>query len=427
MISEQVYIDSSYSQEHINHPTVCPLPCSARRTHSCSQIFTPTPDPVRRLHVRHFGVLLRSYIRPSHADVSSLEHLTRNSSRASSLGTMPISMIVATQISICLEDFLFSNFLVLLVLVILVLTRKGSERPAKILIFGLFFTTLCIFSHIFIDFFRVFKAQVMGSPSKSNAYLGNLTNPSFVAKSVILSCQVFIGDSINVWRLFVVSKRKYIHVVLPGLGMLGSLTCGILVAVTSAESSWPIIFDNHFIVPCAALTMYVNIHCTGMIIWHICSRQAYHCVNVPRTIWPAVSVVIESCLLYTTSLVVFIATFITKSNGQMAALDAIVPLVGIIYCLIILQIRYARWTRSDTSRVHTLQIQWPKRAARTPEECSRISGSIGPPLTVQITREVEQHLDSPPPTAKIGRGLESKEVSDKPLCTPSVLALVEVP
>ncbi|TFY70177.1 hypothetical protein EVG20_g2826 [Dentipellis fragilis] len=334
-------------------------------------------------------------------------------------------MIVATQISICLEDFLFSNFLVLLVLVVLVLSRKGSERPATTLIFGLFFTTTCIFSHILIDFFRVFRA-LRSSPSMSDAYLRNLTNPTFVAKSVIMSLQVFIGDSINVWRLFIVSKRKLLHIILPALGMLGSLTCGILVAVTSAEHSWPNIFDNRFIVPCVGLTMYVNIHCTGMIIWNICSTQAYH-INLSRTIWPAVSVVIESCFLYTTSLVVFIATFLTKSNGQVAAVDAIVPLVGIVYCLIILQTCYMRWIRSDTSHIHTLQIRWPKQKPRSPEEYSHISGSTGPPLTVQITREVEQHLDTPPPTAKIGRGLEPKEVSDMSIVTSSVLALVEVP
>ncbi|KAF9441585.1 hypothetical protein P691DRAFT_779751 [Macrolepiota fuliginosa MF-IS2] len=87
------------------------------------------------------------------------------------------------------------------------------------------------------------------------------------------------------------------------------------------------------------LTMGLNLCCTGAIVAKI-QWTKHRSATSSRTLFPVVAVIIESGAIYTTSVLGLLIAYLNNSNGQYAALDLVTPLVGVVYCLIVLQIRF---------------------------------------------------------------------------------------
>ncbi|KAA1468332.1 hypothetical protein DENSPDRAFT_848138 [Dentipellis sp. KUC8613] len=301
---------------------------------------------------------------------------------------MGISIVKAELLALCLEDFLFGIFATLAFMAIVVLLRRGPTTSKKTLLSALCCMILFATAHILIDFVRAFDAFVPADGSAA-AYFSNLADPVFLTKSAFMTMQVTFGDCVNIWRCWIVSGRRILPIVLPTVGMLGGFASGIAIIVTIAQaSSQDTIFDSakRWIMPYFILTMCVNIYCTAMILWIIFRNYNPHAVfgHTRR----AIAVIIESGSLYTASILGFLSAYFAQSNGQYPALDVVVPLVGIIYCLILLQTEYMHG--DGTNSIHTTRVEWPSRRRGSSGEPG-LPHYATSPLAIEITREVEQH------------------------------------
>lgn len=94
-----------------------------------------------------------------------------------------------------------------------------------------------------------------------------------------------------------------------------------------------------FITTFYGLTMLISLICTTLISWRI-----YHCRRSmsgdPAPLLPILIVVIEGGALYATSVLALLLAFLTGSNGQYPAMDIAPHIVGIVFCLIILQVHF---------------------------------------------------------------------------------------
>ncbi|TFY70180.1 hypothetical protein EVG20_g2825 [Dentipellis fragilis] len=320
---------------------------------------------------------------------------------------MGIGIVKAELLALCLEDFLFGIFATLAFMAIVVLLRRGPTTSKKTLLSALCCMIVFATAHILIDFVRAFDAFVPADGSAA-VYFANLADPVFLTKSAFMTMQVTFGDCVNIWRCWIVSGRRITPIVLPTVGMLGGFgkeydrivlhgsertmylaASGIAIIVTIAQaSSQDTIFDSakRWIMPYFILTMCVNIYCTAMILWIIFRNYNPHAVfgHTRR----AIAVIIESGSLYTASILGFLSAYFAQSNGQYPALDVVVPLVGIIYCLILLQTEYMHG--DGTNSIHTTRVEWPSRRRGSSGEPG-LPHYATSPLAIEITREVEQH------------------------------------
>jgi hypothetical protein len=134
--------------------------------------------------------------------------------------------------------------------------------------------------------------------------------------------------------------------------------------------------------------------------------------------WPIIFVIIESSALYALGVIAALVSFLSKTNGQYAAVDAIVPLVvsyalhlltlptlsltraqGIVFSLIILQIRFhisatssywsdgkptthaAVWGRPPASPANGEELEFPAR----PQSIQ---------MAVHVTKQTHTHVSS---------------------------------
>jgi hypothetical protein len=85
--------------------------------------------------------------------------------------------------------------------------------------------------------------------------------------------------------------------------------------------------------------MFVSVVCTISIAWQIYHTRRFMPGGLAALL-PVFIVVIESGALYATSVLALLISFLVRSNGEYIMLAIIPPIVGITFCLIILQVHF---------------------------------------------------------------------------------------
>lgn len=208
-------------------------------------------------------------------------------------------------------------------------------------------------AHVIIQFIRVlrfFHHPDRYPENSSVGYFENVADPLFIAKSVLYGIQTLLGDSVIIWRCYIVYDKRLILVALPLLFTIPALIAGVLILNIMSHllrADLPDIVNDgqkgqftkcltiYFV-----MTLLINIYCTGAIIWRIYSTSRFQ--RFFGKLRPTVIILVESGALYTSSIIAYLCTYLSSptSAGQWAALDIITPLVGIVFCLIILQAKF---------------------------------------------------------------------------------------
>ncbi|KAG1757224.1 hypothetical protein EDB19DRAFT_1900765 [Suillus lakei] len=300
---------------------------------------------------------------------------------------MGIPMDTAALLGLFLETFFYGVFLTLYWFTLFILLKKtGIQRqfllPAATLL-------LCIATaHLIIDFVRaleafIFKVDTIGA----NAYYSNFDSPLFVASTALCVTQTILADAIVVWRCYVLNNRSLL-VAVPGCIMLvvnvvtgyygvGSLSRARLLSnVPPADYGCIATFDT--------LTMVLSVTSTTLNAWRIYRTRHF----VPEgfaAFLPVFVVVIESGVFYSMSILMLLLTFFIGSNGQYTMLDIITPIVGITFCLIILQVHFDVGGNSPTEKpTEARSITTTLFRERGVQE-----GFSMDPMTVYIAEETE--------------------------------------
>ncbi|KAF9450590.1 hypothetical protein P691DRAFT_725649, partial [Macrolepiota fuliginosa MF-IS2] len=214
----------------------------------------------------------------------------------------------AELLALFLETIIYGVFLTCFVLLVAISFSNKDIRVANrrfILPVAALMMVLAT-AHLVIDFIRILQAFVTGGngnipdPIK---YYGVLANPLQIAKTPVYAIQTILGDSVIVWRCYVMYNKKLSVLIPAGLIVLVNLAIGIVVSWSmSTAVPGEDIFQTgtEWITVFFVLTMGLNLCCTGAIVAKI-QWTKHRSATSSRTLFPVVAVIIESGAIYTTS------------------------------------------------------------------------------------------------------------------------------
>ncbi|EIM90306.1 uncharacterized protein STEHIDRAFT_145413 [Stereum hirsutum FP-91666 SS1] len=269
---------------------------------------------------------------------------------------MVLSLDEAEFIGLFLESFIAGIFVTLACVTILTQYRT-SDCKGYILPTILTMVTFAIV-HLGMNFAQTF-GQIL--PGSSGLYFLTSKGKSlFGADVFFVSFQTLLGDGILIWRCHVLYSRRFKATAFPILCFLGCFAAFIGEArswfITSIDSEDVEIWVATYL----ALTLVLNIYTTLAIsLW--CVYNARRLEFGWRMLMPFILVFAESGALYTINVLASLVMHVRGSLGQLIAIDMQPSLVGIIYCLIILQIKFkvdliGRRTTTTTGILDTVEI-----------------------------------------------------------------------
>ncbi|KAA1477446.1 hypothetical protein DENSPDRAFT_586459 [Dentipellis sp. KUC8613] len=274
---------------------------------------------------------------------------------------MPLSLQRATLGAIFAECIMYGVSLTMSALTAIVFIKAESKGGLahKPLLFSLLAMMILATVHVILSFIRVlngFTSHHESAGSPYYAYLMNISNPMSVAKDAILVVQMVLGDSIYIWRCYVIWGRSRGIIVVPVATMISAFVGSCMVEYIRTHSTDVDVFDapRHWIAASYALIIATIVYCNVAITWRIWAHT--------RRRFPVVFVIIEAGMLYTSNLLVFLGSYLARSYVEYVALDMLAPHVPIVFCLIILQIRCHR---SEPYRGCDPD-EWPRSMLDTP-------------------------------------------------------------
>ncbi|RPD78889.1 hypothetical protein L226DRAFT_530766 [Lentinus tigrinus ALCF2SS1-7] len=160
--------------------------------------------------------------------------------------------------------------------------------------------------------------------------------------------QTFIGDGIMAYRCYVVYGGNWKIVVVPVLLWLAETACGWVIVYIEATLHTAATLNEERLVPfitsVLSLTLAMTTMTTGLIVYRILkinsamASQSVTRVGGGHKLTHIARILIESGLIYTTSVVVFFCTFLANNNSQYPVSDVIVQLIPICFTLILIRV-----------------------------------------------------------------------------------------
>ncbi|RPD56565.1 hypothetical protein L226DRAFT_251866 [Lentinus tigrinus ALCF2SS1-7] len=188
--------------------------------------------------------------------------------------------------------------------------------------------------------------------------------------------QTFIGDGIMVYRCYVVYDRNWKVVLLPVLLWLTETVCGCVGVSIEATLHTSATLNEARLVPyittILSLTLAMTTMTTGLIVYRIMqvnNSVASHDItrvggNLRLT--RVVRILVESGLMYTTSVVVFFGTFLASNNAQYGVSEVVVQLIPISFTLILIRADQAAANETSTLQQTSTTIHWNSGPVRLP-------------------------------------------------------------
>ncbi|KAG1729670.1 uncharacterized protein EDB91DRAFT_1059859 [Suillus paluster] len=253
---------------------------------------------------------------------------------------MGITLDEASLLALFLEALFYGVFLTMYWLTLFILLKKsGVQRDLLIPVATLL---LCIATaHLIIDLVRALDAFVFSVRAISaDAYYSNLASPLELAKTALYTTQPIVADGVLIWRCYVLNNSSLL-VAIPGCIVLltnGAIGYYVVWSLSRAGvgstvyTTAPGLITTFYI-----LTILISVVCTTLIAWRI-YRARRSTPDGLVALSPVFIVIVESGALYATSVLALLLAFVTGSNGQYPAMDIAPPIVGIVFCLIILQV-----------------------------------------------------------------------------------------
>ncbi|TFY52710.1 hypothetical protein EVG20_g10436 [Dentipellis fragilis] len=251
------------------------------------------------------------------------------------------------------------------IVTVVVCIKEWSARGIVVVQKPLLLVMLVMFSlataHVALSLVRLLNRFT------ENQYLprGDPATPSlqistsiFVARDVILLLQTWLGDSVYIWRCYVLWYRHKRVVIAPTITVIIGLVCGSMAAYNIAHTDNVFGAPSGWIQASSVLVLATNIYCNGeraavVIIWRIWQADRFTRKHVP-----VLAVVIEAGVLYTSNLVALLIAYWVDSYGGDIALDLVTQFVPVVFCLIILQINYYR---TEGTEVYQSSVKGPSQ------------------------------------------------------------------
>ncbi|KAF9449210.1 hypothetical protein P691DRAFT_799526 [Macrolepiota fuliginosa MF-IS2] len=247
-----------------------------------------------------------------------------------------------------------------------------------------------------LEAFTVYEGDPVEEFSKVSNWINVVSMGCYVG-------QTFIGDSILLYRCWIIWSRKWWIVLAPAIFWLAGTTCGILTIYTEAtlRNSDGLLNASKlipFITSMLSLTLVTNLLTTSLMVYRIQTirKRLKHKSN-STTYTPLTNVMrllIESGLLYTSSIVILFILYMSSNNGQYGVSDAIVQIIGITFNLIITRVDRGEATQPASQNIQT-GTTVPLHTISIQTTVSRFADPVDPPkLAIPDDLESQRDADS---------------------------------
>ncbi|KAF9067591.1 hypothetical protein BDP27DRAFT_1534933 [Rhodocollybia butyracea] len=266
-------------------------------------------------------------------------------------------------VSIFIQTLLYGAYTVVFGLTIWILIwRRPPGRKINQLMLWSSLIMFCLATmHIGVNYARVFKAFIIFRNAKGGpaVFFNTLSNFTQVFGSAIYVAQTLVGDSVILIRCYIVWGNRWTVVALPFLLLVGSTTAGIGLLNTFAHIGVAEIFTpqlSPWIVSFFSLTLATNSICTALVAYRIWDINRL-VINFYNHSWsPAIVLVIESGAIYSATLLSLLILYKIESWFQYVLLDAISPIVGLVFSMI--TVRIALGLTSPIGETHHMPVHW---------------------------------------------------------------------
>ncbi|KAJ8516293.1 hypothetical protein ONZ45_g6388 [Pleurotus djamor] len=230
----------------------------------------------------------------------------------------------------------------------------------------------------------IYRAEAAGGPT---AYYATLSEAKNVAKSVLYVFQCLLADSIMVFRVYHVWGRNWKITLFPLLTTVGLLiTCAgicyqIAVSKPGVDPFSP--ECGRWVLGCFTLTLVTNIYSTSLIAYKLWSttrplQKLQICSHSRPQITRILYIVVESAFIYSAFTLATFVSYLVRSNVQFPGLDSTSPIVGLVFCLIIVRVHLIGLSiQNDTKLVEPN----PSFQLRT--------------LIIHVNQQASNHIESP--------------------------------
>ncbi|EPS94468.1 hypothetical protein FOMPIDRAFT_1134324 [Fomitopsis schrenkii] len=323
-----------------------------------------------------------------------------------------VPLVSANIATIFLESFLYGNFFVLTITSVYLLAYRrkrllasqhpqGAARAVAAVLFRspMFLGAISLFvtitSHWILTCIRAFDAFVnFQNGTAPLEFYGNLKDITEVVKTGWLMSSLVIGDTLVIYRLWVIWNRRTWVIIFP-LCTLGGLTaCGVGITYQFSQY-YPgenvfVSEAGRWITSDCVFTLCTNVYSTSMIAYQVWRSHRRVKVYSGTNVLSMLAVFIESAALYTMWTMFFFIAYQSHSNLQFVAVDSWPAMSGISFMLINVRVGLG-WAQSGSDQNFSSTAP-PTRIQRT-EVASAVSYQMRP-LAVKITVEQEDEMDA---------------------------------
>lgn len=254
----------------------------------------------------------------------------------------------AKLVSIFVQTFLYGAYSVLFAITTWLFFRGSTRNALFIARRRMLLVSISLFAiataHVSVNFTRIIKAFIVyrNAPGGPASFFNRLSEFTQMFGSTLYVAQTLLGDALVIWRCYLAWDKNLFVIGFPILLLFGSTVTGIGIlyyfdrVVPQAD-----IFVKQlqqWIISFFSMTLATNLIGTGLVayrLWHINNKgfKQSH-----RRLYPVLLVIVESGAIYSAALLILLILYKRDSWFQYVILDAISPLVGIVFSVIMYRI-----------------------------------------------------------------------------------------
>ncbi|KAF7792585.1 hypothetical protein EIP86_003679 [Pleurotus ostreatoroseus] len=220
--------------------------------------------------------------------------------------------------------------------------RRRTPKINKLLV--LIATTMFCFStaHVSLGFQRLIEGFIVlrNQPGGPAAFFSDVSIPANVVKVGIHTVNSVIGDSVVVWRCWLVWSKDWKMCVLPIVLIIASAVCGFAQTVYFAKAKKLHSAFAHILQvwngSLFSLSLATNVTVTVLIalrVWYMFRFDGVSLHNFRY--WRVLLIIIESGMVYSIALICEITLYFLDSNAFYIVYDPIAQLTAIVPTMII--------------------------------------------------------------------------------------------
>ncbi|KAF8129476.1 hypothetical protein EV363DRAFT_1584542 [Boletus edulis] len=213
---------------------------------------------------------------------------------------------------------------------------------------------LCSTVHFVIDIMRVMDGLILYRDTGPIAYFADVSQWTFVAKNYVFTAQTLIGDGVVLYRCYMVWQSKLV-MIFPVLLWCSTVATGIGSPYTASRVTQSEVFGgtlSRWITAFWATALATNLLTTLLLvcrIWYVGRKATRLCGNRQSELRPVLHIIVDAGAFYSVTLLVALACFISRSNGQYVVLNMVTPIISITFYMVIIRVGMANQANRSTN------------------------------------------------------------------------------